>query len=65
MGVSFKPKHAGDGTVERFKVRLVANGYALKYVVDYDETFSPEVRSSSVRFVLTLQNDLLIHQMGV
>ena len=65
MGVSFKPKRAGDGTVERFKVRLEANGYALKYVVDYDETFTPEVRSSTVRFVLALQNDLLIHQMGV
>ena len=46
---------------------LVAKGCAQKYGIDYDETFLPAVRISSIRALLAIaiQNDMLIHQMDV
>ena len=61
----FKVKKGSDGSVQRYKARLVAKGFAQKYGVDYDETFAPVVRYSSIQTLLAfaIQNDMLIHQM--
>jgi hypothetical protein len=63
----FRAKHDSDGRVNRFKARLVAKRYAQKYGIDYDETFSPVVRFSSIRTLLAfaVQNNMVIHQMDV
>lgn len=63
MGV----KHHSDGQVERYKCRLVAKGYSQKCGADYDETFSPVVRFSSIHTLLSfvVQNNLHVHQMDV
>ena len=63
----FKVKVSADGSVERYKARLVAQGYSQKYGIDYDEIFCPVVRSESIRTVIALaaQNGLQLHQMDV
>ena len=63
----FKVKTNADGSTERFKARLVAQGYTQREGLDYDETFSPVVRSESVRSVISLacREGLKLHQMDV
>ena len=63
----FKLKVGSDGQVERHKARLVAQGFAQKQGLDYDETFSPVVRFESLRTVIALavQNSMKMHQMDV
>ena len=61
-------KRDENGSVNRFKARLVAQGYSQVKGVDYDEVFSPVARNTSVRSLLALANarhDLEIHQMDV
>lgn len=50
----FKSKTRTDGTIERYKARLVARGFNQTKGVDYFETFSPVVRYESVRTVLAI-----------
>ena len=63
----FKVKTNADGSIERCKARLVAQGYSQKEGLDYDETFSPVVRSESVRSVVALASKcgLKLHQMDI
>ena len=63
----FSIKHKADGTVERYKVRLVAKGYTQTYEVDYQETFSPVAKLSTVRVLLSLATNLdwPLHQFDV
>ena len=45
----FWVKYNADGTVERYKGRVVAKGFSQVEGDDYDQTFSPTVRFESIR----------------
>lgn len=60
----FKIKRNTDGSIERYKCRLVARGFSQKAGIDYHETFSPVARLDSIRLILSIvaKEDLdLIH----
>ncbi len=63
----FKEKLGPDGKTERYKARLVAQGYSQQQGLDYDETFSPVVRPESVRLMIALASakNMILHQMDV
>eukprot|EP00253_Pinus_taeda_P014552 PITA_14552 len=63
----YKIQYAADGSVEKYKARFVAKGYAQKEGIDYEETFALVTRYTSIRTVisLTAQMGWEIHQMDV
>ncbi|GJY55059.1 ribonuclease H-like domain-containing protein [Tanacetum coccineum] len=63
----FKHKFHADGTLSRYKARLVANGSNQQHGVDFDETFSLVVKPATIRTVLSLvvSRHWPIHQLDV
>ena len=54
----YKVKQAADGSVEKYKARFVARGFSQVEGIDYDETFSPVARYSSIRSMLALSEQM-------
>ncbi|CAI7811638.1 unnamed protein product [Closterium sp. NIES-54] len=50
----FHVKTAADGTIERFKARWVVRGYDQRHGIDFDQTFVPVSRHTSVRILLAI-----------
>ncbi|KAF0721032.1 hypothetical protein Ae201684_019240, partial [Aphanomyces euteiches] len=63
----FRVKEKCDGSIERFKARLVVKGFLQVKGLDYDEVFAPVMRLESLRTLLAIGNalDLPIDQMDI
>jgi hypothetical protein len=63
----FKIQHATDGSIEKYKARFVALGFSQKEGIDYEETFAPLARYTSIRTIidLTAKMKWKLHQMDV
>ena len=63
----FTIKYKSDGTIERYKERLVAKGYTQTYRVNYSETISPVAKLDTTRvlFSIAANLDWPLHQFNV
>ena len=63
----FKRKMKADGTIDKYKARLVIKGYKQREGLDYFDTYSPVMRITSIRMILAIAalRNLEVHQMDV
>ena len=63
----YKVKNVVDRSVDKYKARFVAKGFSHKEGIDYEETFTPVARYSSIRTIISLAVEMgwHVHQMDV
>jgi len=63
----YKIKHAANDNIEKYKVRSVARGCSQKEGEDYDKTFGPVAKYTSIRSIIVIASVMgwKLHQMDV
>jgi hypothetical protein len=63
----FKVKYTPSGHIDKFKARLVAQGFSQVYRTDFTEVFSPTLKMDSLRILLAIaaMEDLEVHQLDI
>ncbi|KAI9201633.1 hypothetical protein LWI28_026451 [Acer negundo] len=60
-------KYKVDGTVEKYKARLVVKGFTQMYGINYEETFAPVAKLNTIWILLSLAASLdwKLHELDV
>jgi hypothetical protein len=63
----FKIKHVFDGSIEKYKAIFVTRGFSQKEGIDYEETFTPVARYTSIITIIALTAKMKwkLHQIDV
>ena len=63
----YKIKNIVDGRIKRHKMRFVARGFSQVEGIDYEETFSPVERYTSIHTIISLAASMgwRLHQIHV
>ena len=63
----YRVKYGSNSTSLRYKAKLMVKSYSQRKGVDFNEIFSPVVKMSSIRIVLSLAStlDLEVEKMDV
>ena len=63
----YKKKLRSDGTLDKYKARLVAKRYTQKLEIDYEGIHSPVAKYVSIRIIMAIvaKLDLKSHQLDV
>jgi hypothetical protein len=48
----YKVKRKADGSLDRYKARLVAKDFKQHYGIDYEDTFRPVVKAATIKIIL-------------
>lgn len=54
----YSVKYKADGSIERYKAKLIVKGFTQTYEVDYSETFIPIVKMNTVILSLAADRDM-------
>ena len=63
----FKIKPKADGSIERFKARIVAKGFSQRPGIDFFETFAATMKMGSYRLIMCIAaiEDLYLHSIDI
>jgi hypothetical protein len=50
----YKIKTNSDGSIERYKAKLVTKGYSQQHGMDYEETFAPIAKITTIRTLIVV-----------